>query len=321
MHLLKQPTTLVSNITTKLVNLQAVQGNDLAMRLQTDMMEDLESQGLINIIGQRVDETYFIFKSLEDEGSPSLLRATIEQAVAKTLYPDGRPMFKVVRKPIACVPNCPLPSIAPKAQQTPRLTYQPPPKTTWQRFTELEIQKMNEALQDFDPMPYEQRIARQFYNNKCGLLTGAAGTGKTYMSDMIVERITEKEPQAQIIRAALTHVAALLQKGQTIAHIIHKYLRETDAWFIFDEVSMIPSQLMGHIARWKLMGNKIILIGDFKGQFLPVHDRWGGLCGHRNFGPATLSVQRAAHRPYRLSPRHRPSPVQVLPRQALPHGF
>ena len=89
-------------------------------------------------------------------------------------------MLKVVRKPIACVPNSPL-------QQTPRLTYQPPPKTTWQRFTELEIQTMNEALQDFDPMPYEQRIARKFYNNKGGLLTGAAGTGNTFLSDMIVE--------------------------------------------------------------------------------------------------------------------------------------
>ena len=62
---------------------------------------------------------------------------------------------------------------------------------------------------------------------------------------MIVDIIAEKEPGAKIFRAALTHVAALLQKGQTIAHIIHKYLRETDAWFIFDEISMIPSQLMG----------------------------------------------------------------------------
>ena len=52
-------------------------------------------------------------------------------------------------------------------------------------------------------------------------------------------------------------------------------MRETEAWFIFDEISMIPSQLMGHIARWKLMRNNIILIGDFKGQFLPVYDRWG----------------------------------------------
>ena len=74
-------------------------------------------------------------------------------------------------------------------------------------------------------------------------------------------------------------MAALLQNGQTIAHILHKYLRETDAWFIFDEVSMIPSQLMGHIARWKLMGNKIVLIGDFKGQFMPVHERWGDSAG------------------------------------------
>ena len=56
---------------------------------------------------------------------------------------------------------------------------------------------------------------------------------------------------------------------------MHKHLKETDAWFIFDEVSMIPSQLMGHIARWKMMGNKILLIGDFKGQFLPIFDRWG----------------------------------------------
>ena len=56
---------------------------------------------------------------------------------------------------------------------------------------------------------------------------------------------------------------------------MHKHLKETDAWVIFDEVSMIPSQLMGHIARWSMMGNKILLIGDFKGQFLPILDRWG----------------------------------------------
>ena len=30
---------------------------------------------------------------------------------------------------------------------------------------------MNEALQDFDPMSYEERIARTFYNDGGGLLT------------------------------------------------------------------------------------------------------------------------------------------------------
>merc|ERR1739836_221463 len=106
-------------------------------------------------------------------------------------------MFRVVRKPIECIPCT-------QAQPKPRLTDQPLPKTTWNRFNELEIKKMNDALQDFDPMPYERRMARTIYNNKGGLLT----------------------------RAALTHVAALLQRGQTIAHILHKNLRETDAWFI-----------------------------------------------------------------------------------------
>ena len=106
-------------------------------------------------------------------------------------------------------------------------------------------------------------------------MTGAAGTSKITLSDKVVELIQENAPGTRIVRAALTHVAALLQKGQTIAHIMHKHLKETDAWFIFDEVSMIPSQLMGHIARWKMMGNKILLIGDFKGQFLLTFDRWG----------------------------------------------
>ena len=97
----------------------------------------------------------------------------MEQAVAQVLYPNGQPMLRVVRKPIECVPCT-------QAQHRPRLTDQPLPKTTWNRFNELEIKKMNDALQDFDPMPYERRMARKFYN-KGGLLTGAAGTGKTFL--------------------------------------------------------------------------------------------------------------------------------------------
>ena len=108
---------------------------------------------------------------------------------------------------------------------------------------------------------------------------------------MAVETIHKETPGARISRAALTHVAASLQKGQTIAHIMHKHLKETDAWFIFDEVSMIPSQLMGHIARWQIMGNKTVLIGDSKHQFLPIFDRWGRFKKYRDLEPAALVVQ------------------------------
>ena len=106
----------------------------------------------------------------------------MEQAVAKVLYPNGQPMFRVVRKPIECIPCT-------QAQHRARLTYQPPPKTTWQRFNELEFQKMNEALQDFDPMSYDERIAMNVYNNGGGLLTGAVGAGKATSSDKVVELI------------------------------------------------------------------------------------------------------------------------------------
>ena len=257
---IKQPTELVTNMTMKLINLQAVQGNDLALRLQTDLIEEFQKQGLVDVVGQRIDETYFINNDLSGK---------VEQHLtSRHFYPGGQPMFRVETKPVERVPGCP-------PSQKPRLKYQPPPKTTWQRFDELEIKQMNDKMQDFDPMPYEQRMARKFHNNGGGLLTGAAGTGKTTLSDKVVQLIQESAPGTRIVRAALTHVAALLQKGQTIAHIMHKHLKETDAWFIFDEVSMIPSQLMGHIARWKMMGNKILLIGDFKGQFLPIFDRWG----------------------------------------------
>ena len=53
-------------------------------------------------------------------------------------------------------------------------------------------------------MPYERRMARNIYNNKGGLLIGAAGTGNTFLPDMIVAIIAEKEPAAKITRAALT---------------------------------------------------------------------------------------------------------------------
>ena len=93
---------------------------------------------MVDIVGQRIDETYFVNKDLSGK---------VEQALTSTnFYPGGQPMFRIENKPVERVPGCPL-------SQKPRLKYQPLPKTKWQRFDELEIQKMNEALQDFDPMP------------------------------------------------------------------------------------------------------------------------------------------------------------------------
>ena len=195
---IKQPTELVTNLTTRLINLQAVQGNDLALRLQTDLIEKFQKEGLVDVVGQRIDETYFINKDQSGK---------VEEALTSAhFYPDGQPMFRVESKPVDRVPGC-------TQSKKPRLLYQPPPKTMWYRWDELDIKAINEAIQDFDPMPYEDRMARKIYNNGGALLTGAAGTGKTTLSDKVVELIQSKSPGTRIIRAALTHVAALLQKG------------------------------------------------------------------------------------------------------------
>ena len=127
---IKQPTELVTNMSMKLINLQAVQGNDLALRIQTDLIEGFQQQGLVDIVGQRIDETYFVNKDLSGK---------VEQALTSTnFYPGGQPMFRVESKIVERVPGCPL-------SQKPRPKYQPPPKTTWQRFDELEIKGMSDA--------------------------------------------------------------------------------------------------------------------------------------------------------------------------------
>ena len=56
---IKQPTELVTNMSMKLIHLQAVQGNDLALRIQTDLIEGFQQQGLVDIVGQRIDETIY----------------------------------------------------------------------------------------------------------------------------------------------------------------------------------------------------------------------------------------------------------------------
>ena len=65
---IKQPTDLITNMPMKLIGLQAVQGNDLALRIQTDLVEGFQQRGLVDMVGQRIDETYFMHKSLYNDG-------------------------------------------------------------------------------------------------------------------------------------------------------------------------------------------------------------------------------------------------------------
>ena len=42
---------------------------------------------------------------------------------------------------------------------------------------------------------------------------------------------------------------------------------------IIDEVSLLPIDTLGQIARWQMVGAKFVLFGDFEGQFEAFIDR------------------------------------------------
>lgn len=44
--------------------------------------------------------------------------------------------------------------------------------------------------------------------------------------------------------------------------------------FIFNHNHMLPTQLMGHITHWQMMGNHSMCVGAFECQPLPFFDRW-----------------------------------------------
>jgi len=47
-----------------------------------------------------------------------------------------------------------------------------------------------------------------------------------------------------------------------------------DTWVIIDEISLVPIDMLGQIARWASVGAKFVMFGDFDGQFEAWQDRW-----------------------------------------------
>ena len=76
------------------------------------------------------------------------------------------------------------------------------------------------------------------------------------------------------ITCAYTHAAARLVEGITIASLLFLDTKLQHAWILIDEVSLIPIDTMGMLARAKLVGAKFVCFGDFEGQFDAMKDRW-----------------------------------------------
>ena len=58
-----------------------------------------------------------------------------------------------------------------------------------------------------------------------------------------------------------------------MAHVLLS-LNTWDKWIFVDEVSLLPLDALGNLARLTLTGAKFVLFGDYEGQFECVADRW-----------------------------------------------
>jgi hypothetical protein len=106
---------------------------------------------------------------------------------------------------------------------------------------ELQIQCCPPSCVHWDDCKYVNRtFARLVVASHGGYISGAAGVGKTTLIKEIKEEILRDDPDAHIISMALTHVAARLAQGCTIAHALRKFAKVRNAWVFVDECSQVP---------------------------------------------------------------------------------
>ena len=125
---------------------------------------------------------------------------------------------------------------------------------------------------DDDEASYEDKITRTVLENEGGLITGPAGTGKSVLLKQIRQAI--KDRGETVFTCAYTHAAARLIGGMTVARLLHYGTRLHDAWILIDEISLLPIDTIGMMARLILVGAKIVCFGDLDGQFEAMKDRW-----------------------------------------------
>ena len=110
-----------------------------------------------------------------------------------------------------------------------------------------------------DDMTNTQLLAQIAYDNNGALIQGLTpGCGKTTLIETLVQLLQNKGLKADVnyFIMSVTHVAAALADGTTIAHFRFAGRYKKDIWIIIDECSYNSAHQWGWIARFKMMGCK-----------------------------------------------------------------
>ena len=153
----------------------------------------------------------------------------------------------------------------------------------WTVVHETDRDALCDAMDELDMIPEAMADTRDAHlpnlaclaaENKGACLIGPGGVGKTTLLQLLRADIRLRSDRP-IITMALTHRAARLAGGVTIAHALNKYRFAQDYIGIVDAFSQIPLDMLRKLARWKKVGWDLYFVGDPRGQFLSIYDRWG----------------------------------------------
>ena len=119
-----------------------------------------------------------------------------------------------------------------------------------------------------DDMTNTQLLAHIAFDSGGALIQGLTpGCGKTTLIETFVQLLQNKGLKADVdyFIMSVTHVAVALADGTTIAHFRFAGRYKQDIWIIIDECSYNSAHQWGWLARFKMMGCKFLVLGDFAG--------------------------------------------------------
>ena len=230
------------------------------------ILQRFEKLGVIRSYGCHVDGIFY--------HNTGYSLDPIEGANEKVLYPSGEAMFKVKKEKRHKIPTW-------------KQRYEPRSFDLYIEGAEWRILKEEDGGED--PQAY---FAEEIFKNGGGLLNCVGGTGKTWLVNLLEEKLQKAAEKAgrkiRFLPMALRHASkALLPNGDTVAHALHQFAKLQakegfEIWAPIDEAGEISLSLWERIARWKLAGWKFVVCGDFRGQLLPMFDRWGDVMRAKN---------------------------------------
>ena len=118
-----------------------------------------------------------------------------------------------------------------------------------------------------DGLQNAQLLAQIAYDNGGALIQALApGCGKTTLIETFTQLLKNKglHNEKDYFIMSVTHVAAALADGSTIAHFRFKGQKRQNIWMIIGECSFNSAHMWNWLSKSKMVGTKFLILGDFR---------------------------------------------------------